>query len=124
MMTETQKKFDPQAGTENPGLYRELCIPFPSPADAENAINAFTEELYALRAKHRIRDLLIIVNATVAYDSEDEGEVSCILHFGDELKSENMAAYGLGFLQSQRQERTAKTLASAVNAVGKGRNRK
>lgn len=123
-MAETQKKFDTELGTENPALYRELCEPFPSPNDAEQAVQAFAAELYDLRAKHRIRDLLIVVSATVKYPSEEEGEVSCVIHFGDELKSENMAAYGLGFLQSQRQERTAKTLASAVNAVGKGRNRK
>lgn len=124
-MSESEHKaYDPKVGVNNPSLYRELSVPFAGPEQADAALSAFYTELYELRVKHRVQDVLIVVQASVKYPDEDEGEVCSCVHFGKDDNAENLAAYALGYLGAQRQERTAKMLSRAGKSVRKHDNRK
>lgn len=84
--------------------YRRLCEPFPNVEAANAAAKAFMDELYELRVKHRIRDVLIAVEVTITYE-DGEGCPIMYGYYGDTDNAEKVAAYTFGRLQGDRQER-------------------
>ena len=60
---------------KNPKLYRELSEPFPSSEAAEAAYNAFLEELYELRKKHKIANVNFVLGISYVGAEGEEGEV-------------------------------------------------
>lgn len=80
---------------KNPKLYRELSEPFASPEAANDAINAFLEDLGAIREKHRILNVLCVVSGTMIERGE-ETEYMTSLSYGDSLRRPLMAAWAYG----------------------------
>lgn len=102
--------------------YRNLSVPFASSDEANEAISAFQDELYALRNKYRIRDLLFVMQVPVLYrneagEIEGEGEPILVGHYGDELKSESIAGYAFGHMGAVRQKRTAEYVTRAAKSL-------
>ena len=108
---------DPLPGFKsNPKLYRELMVPFASMEEANKHIAGFDAEFQALRAKYRMRDVVVCIQ--IGYVGKDEEELDAALHltFGDAIKVEAMLAHTLGMVQAQRQEMIASMLAKGVQA--------
>lgn len=100
----------------NPNLYRELNVPFESKDKVTEAVNSFQDELYELRTKYRIPDLVYAMQLSWM----DEGvESQAIVNgsMGNEMNAELLAAFALGKIQSQRQARIGKVLAQAYQNV-------
>lgn len=60
----TEKRTTPEM-VQDPELYRELSKPYATSAEAEAATHAFLEEVIALRAKHRVPEILVAAAAYV-----------------------------------------------------------
>jgi hypothetical protein len=108
----------------NNELYRELQLPFDGVDEANKNIKEFCEELYDLRAKHRIQDLFFVIGLTVKFDDGDEGSTMVCNHYGDPLRQESLAGFGYGYSQSLRQENTLKLIERAMKAVEQPKSRK
>lgn len=96
--------------------YRDLSKPFDSVADANAAIDAFQTELYALRNKHRIRDLVFVLQVSVTYP-EGEGSPTLAGMFGDTNKMEGLAGFAFGRASAERQERINKIVEDSCEAI-------
>lgn len=106
--TEAQTVFE-FAAEQN---YRDAIVPKPiGQVDTDWA--AFIEELYALRNKYRIPDVLLVAEMYAAYEDGHEGILHSFTSFGDPEHSERLAAFALGQASALRQERVAKELGSA-----------
>ena len=92
-----QKVFE---GINDPCNYRNLCEPI-SRNDANARLQAFCEELYELRNKHKIKDVYAVLQVNVV-NGEDKGTITSCMHCGSELERENMAAFAYGFERSRR----------------------
>lgn len=101
----------------DPDNYREMSAPFASPEEADAALRAFADEFYALRNKYRIADILAVVNVSIRYEDGRVGEVVTRSYYGNEHKAESLAAWSMGYEQSERQARIAKVLRDATRAV-------
>lgn len=93
--------------------YRKLSEPFPNGTAANDAINAFFEELYELRNKHKIRDVYVVVGGCVLYpaegnDPEIEADFITAFHAGEELKREPMVTWAVGYEAAASRERINK----------------
>ena len=82
--------------TSNPKLYRELSAPFLSCEEANKSLEAFGSELEALRIKHRIADVVVVVSVNAKTDGDDEGMLSATISFGERNKRALMLANALG----------------------------
>lgn len=109
---------------QNEKLYRSLCEPFPSVDAANAAFTEFQADLYALREKHRICELLFVAQIPVAYVEGDEGRQMVVGMFGDEHRMESMAGYAYGKSSSMRQARVARDVELACDAVRPAKNKK
>lgn len=103
-------------GKSDPGNYRKLCEPFASMADVNTALEAFWEEFYELRNKHRFADVLVVLRIPVMADGS-EGVVHTKLYAGDEGYAENMSAFALGATSVERQEATARLMKKAIKQI-------
>lgn len=103
--------------------YRELTEPLP--IDQVNAnMKAFADELYELRNKYRIADMLFVVRPSVKYD---DGEIGCPMmlnHFGDSVLTEGMAAFAFGRASTERQENIQRVIEDSVRGLKNARRRK
>lgn len=107
---------DPKQRTlfNDPATYRAMSAPFPTPEACNAAITAFSEELRALRLKHRIRDVYVVIAGAVVYEGDDgEGEWMTTLAMGNAAMQPALAAYGLGEAQADHRERINKLTAMA-----------
>lgn len=95
----------------NPKRYREMSEPYPNYEEASKAIDAFYDELTALRAKHRIADVYFVMSTSYALSDGDQTNAMVIGHLGDSLKKLQMAAYGYGTAQEEHRA-TIEQLAS------------
>lgn len=95
----------------NPELYREMSKPFASLKEANAAIEAFHADLEAARTKHRMKDLVMIVE--VAFTAQDGDELATIAigSFGDTSRREMLLAYACGQERKASEERIARLLA-------------
>lgn len=81
--------------------YHRLSQPFESAAKAEAALDAFFEDLYEIREKHNLPDLMVVVRIPLP-----EGDSFTTVNVGNELYGEMMAAFAMGRETSKRQERS------------------
>jgi hypothetical protein len=88
----------------NPKLYREM-EPFESVELAQRASDAFFEELAELRKKHKITDVLAVCKFSYNAASGEESEAITMSSWGNAMNIETLAAYALGMIQAERQER-------------------
>ena len=92
----------------DPKLYRKLSEPFESQEAANSALQAFQEELYELRVKHRIRDLAFVAQIVIAKD-EDEFEAMVSNHYGDSLKEVILFGYAYGRATARHEQLPAES---------------
>jgi hypothetical protein len=96
---------EPQEHSQpNQAHWRAMQEPHESVAAANTALQAFYEELGALRSKHRLADVLVIARVTCITQDGDERDARTPMFYGDELHAESLAAYGYGHYVSQRQQ--------------------
>ncbi len=76
--------------------YRNLCVPFENIDAANKALNAFNEELYELRNKHRIKDVQITTEVFCIDSEGDEGAAQSTFHYGSRMQALPMAAFAFG----------------------------
>ena len=102
----------------DPARYRDMSVPHPSMEALNQALKEFQEELSALRVKHKLRDLLVIIQSP--YLSVDGEEIDAAIHlgFGDAMKHEAQLAFTLGIVQAERQEMVAKFLSRGLKKGG------
>jgi hypothetical protein len=81
--------------TKDPDLYRTLSDPFESQGKANAACEAFYADLRALREKHRLRDVYVILEFTVR-DEKGQADSIITMHCGDVLRSKFLTAYAFG----------------------------
>jgi hypothetical protein len=93
----------------NSKLYRELSQPFESAKAADEALNAFFEDVRAAREKHKVPECYIITSATWTDGDKESGGFSAG-GFGKQMEHEAMCAYALGKVQSEREEKIAAIL--------------
>jgi len=93
-------------------LYRKLSEPFPDVATAEEAMNAFYEDLKSIGEKHKIADLLCGIRVGTIRDGRCV-ETILSLFVGDVCHAEGMAAWIHGYEAAERQKRIARMLSQA-----------
>ena len=108
----------------NPAMYRELSRPFETIEDANEALTAFEKDLYELRVKHRIPDLLFVMRVSVLYEDGEEGAPVAVGMFGDENQMESLAGVAYGRANAERQERIAKVVKQAMRAIEQPKTRR
>lgn len=94
----------------DPDLYRDLSHPFEARADASKAIEDFFEELYEIRAKYNIPDLVMCVQVNI----KGEGPSYATISIGDDNHAESMAAMAYGEEVMRRQKRISQYLGGAI----------
>ena len=104
----------PVTQTRDPKLHRKLSEPFESSEAADKALEAFTEELRELRAKHKIPEVVALVQVNVMYpgdlaEESSEGVAFASISFGDPLRCIPMLAEALGKAESEMSAAIAKT---------------
>ena len=86
--------------------YRELSEPFPSVEAANNAVEAFFDEVGELRKKHKIMDCYFILALPyITADGQDEVEAFVPMMWGSEAKAETLTTWAAGHESAKRQER-------------------
>jgi hypothetical protein len=108
----------------SPETYRELCIPFNGPDAANENLIKFQKELYDLRCRYRICELLFIAQVPIKYPDGDEGSPTLVGYYGDKDKAEGMAHFAAGRMSAERQERIAKVAEKASKSIRAGQVRK
>jgi len=103
---------------QNAKLYRELSQPFATVEEAEAAVQAFADDLHELRRKHRIPDVLTVIEFVVI-DGEDEGPRIASFAFGDQLKTPTLAAYAFGMFAHDTERLVTKIIADAAKRAKK-----
>lgn len=101
-------------GIRCPALYRKLSEPFASSEAVNEAFVAFIEELRALREKHKLADVHVIVSGNML--ARDGEEIPYIVtgHQGDTHKIEAMCAYSQGLAAADRQQETGRLMSQAI----------
>ncbi len=90
----------------NPSLFQECSLPFDTVEEADKAVQEFGNALAELRKKHRIMNLVYIVEISV----KDRGEAALTGMFGRASDEERLAAYLFGEATARRQEFIANVL--------------
>ena len=99
-------------------MYAEMLKPHESAAKANEALEKFYDELYELRCKYKLADVAVIVQDSVA----DSGPFLWSAHCGNIDSQEVMAAWHLGQMQADRQDRVRRALDS--NTIKKAESKK
>jgi len=94
----------------DPDNYRRMSEAFASPAEADAALEAFSEDVRAARQKHRIADVLVAVCVNIKYEDGHEGQAFSMSQHGSVLVAEPLAAYAYGRAVEQRRESIGKLL--------------
>jgi hypothetical protein len=106
-------------------VYRKLQEPFATVAEANAAIEKFLEELYELRVKHRLKDVLIAVESSVIYEDGAEGSPIAYAFYGDQTNAEKVAAYVFGRISGDRQEAISRAVERGLeNTIKKPKSRR
>lgn len=90
--------------------YHELSKPFDSEEQAHENINNFFDEIYELRKKYKIPDVLITVKGEVSLEDGKSGSFINSHSYGNSLNVLHMAAFTYGQMQSEQKENIAKLL--------------
>lgn len=113
--TERPTERNSMPGYQDPKTYREMLVPHESRDVAAEQADAFIEGVRELRKKHRMANVLLVVE--IRYEAggeETNGMVSA--HLGDTLQAEPMAAFAYGFQASASRERNERVLREAGKA--------
>ncbi|MEA1999420.1 MAG: hypothetical protein U9N61_08890 [Euryarchaeota archaeon] len=94
----------------DPQNYRNMAIPFPSPDETNDALEAFYEAVGEARKKFKITDVHVICKFSFTSGEREIGGLSSA-HFGNELEATNMCAWGLGQERVSREAMIAEYLA-------------
>lgn len=105
-------------------LYRELSVPFDNVDVANESLTKFCEELYELRAKYRIRELLFVMRFGCKREDGDEADATVVNHFGASIQMEGIAAYAYGTLAARRQQYIQNEIEDATRAIKTPKSRK
>lgn len=94
--------------------HRRCQEPFKTVDEAQAAIDGFQEELYAIRNKYRIADVVFIVQSS--FKNADGEELAPILLgvFGASERLEPLCAYAMGKASAMRQETVSRIMESAA----------
>jgi len=98
--TETMMATQTKLPVADEDLYAEMSIPFADGDAANKALEAFYNEVYELRKKHRLANVLIVAQDAI----HGSGRFMSNTHFGSETEKESMAAWLLGKVQAERQD--------------------
>lgn len=90
-------------GKIDPGNYRRLSEPFPSFADAEAAVNGFWDELYELRNKWRIADIVMAMSVPLV-ENGAETKIVMILSAGSSAERLPLVAQAFGQIKEEHDE--------------------
>jgi hypothetical protein len=107
--------------------YLRCSTPFETPEEASAALEAFWNEFYELRNKHRVSDVLLTFRIQVRHNENGVHEHMGSLFAGSEMFTEALAAWALGKAQAERQERIAGLLSQGMETravTGKQRSKK
>ncbi len=110
-MTEQQELLEPKPlkeGGPNEPRYFKCAAPFPTRDEAEKAIVAFLDEVEALREKHQIADVAVVIKDA----AEDAGSFMIDGFWGNALEQETILAWAFGKAQVERQDRIAEFIAA------------
>lgn len=99
----------------NPSLFRQLNQPFADVDAANAAIEAFFEELGSLREKHKMANVLLVVEGSYLVDGEEQ-EFITSASYGDGAKPLAMAAWAHG-----REEATYADAIATIRSQGRKR---
>lgn len=94
----------------DPENYYKMSEPLENVEKANEAMEAFFEELSELRKKYKLRDVYVVVNGSVKYENGDAGEFMVTSNFGSVLNALAMTAYAYGVEKSEHEERISKLL--------------
>jgi hypothetical protein len=83
-------------------------------AECAAAWQAFADDVYAARVKHKIPDVLVVAKLLVVYSDGEEGVGYTRLICGSQLEAEPMASWALGTAAAERRELITKLAADAV----------
>ncbi len=100
----------------DPATYRRLSEPFPSVEEANEALAAFFRDVQAAREKHRIADVVVLVEISNVLDGEEvRGSASSF--YGDSARVLPMLAREFGAAQQRHEEQIALTITRAREAA-------
>ena len=102
----------------NHKLYRELNQPFASPDELDAAIKAFLADVMEARKRHRILNIVMMMQCPVMTDAETETMMGTDACYGDAGQWEAMAARMLGAIQADRQRTIAEMITGALKRHG------
>lgn len=88
----------------DPNNYHEMSKPFENPEQANQAISDFYEDLKAIRKKHKIPDVLVVLEASVIYESGNRGEFMHHVGLGDARNQCALGAFAYGQTQADHRE--------------------
>lgn len=98
----------------NPGLFRELNVPFESTEKANEVFNAFFKDVGELREKHKLPNVYMICVVTTKNEDGEESQGFVNAMYGDQTLGEMMTAWALGQEQVLRQERVMSLLSKGL----------
>jgi hypothetical protein len=108
----------------DPKMYRLMSEPFESVDEANKNLEAFCDELYALRVKYRIRDLLYAIQIACVRDDGIEADATSVNFYGASEKMESIAAFAFGHISAKRQAAIQDQVSDASRAIKSQKNRK
>jgi hypothetical protein len=103
----------------DPDLYARLIQPRPR-ADVEAALRAFDEELYALRTKHGIPDLLVVHTTVIDGAGPQVGS----MYYGNTGLALQVAAVGLSIWRQRAHRDVERTVDEMLGAKPKRKRAK
>lgn len=89
--------------TADPKLYRQLNVPFDTDNLANDALTGFYEDVMAARIKHKIADVVVISQVSIAIDDDESVAISA-WSCGDVLKREAMCAWAYAKYSHEREQ--------------------
>lgn len=94
----------------NTKLFDEMNKPFASMEEADDSIKKFLEGVGKLREECKIANYLMVLGCSVEAEDGPQ-EFFSLSQAGDGLKGETLAAYALGHMAKERQERLGALIA-------------
>lgn len=96
--------------TPNAALYREMSAPFETRDAGNDAVSAFFTDVEEARKKHRISDVIVVVEVGMMSDGE-ETRGAAALYLGDPTKAIPMIAAEYGKQRGIYEEQLAQLIA-------------
>ncbi len=94
----------------DPATYREMSIPHEDTEVASKAFADFGDDVYAARLKHRIRDVVVIVQMAAMTADKQEGTVIIEQTFGAQHEALPMLAMAFGRERKAWEDTLAQTI--------------